>query len=147
MSWLERITSRRETPEPLPQPGPRDIQIATAALLIEVSGADDRVEETESAAIQRALGTAFGLAPEELASLLEAAERRTGEAVSLYELTRLLDRAFTADQKATVIELLFRVAFADAFLAGEEEHLIRKVATLLHVEHPAFLAARARAKE
>ena len=57
-----------------------------------------------------------------------------------------MDRAFTGEQKATVVELLFRVAFADGRLAGEEEHLIRKAATLLHVEHPAYLAAKARAR-
>ncbi len=146
MSWLQRMVARGDAPEPLPPPGLRDLQIATAALALEVSGADDRVEESERAEIRRALGAAFGLAPEELAGVLNAAQRRTGEAVSLYELTRLLDRAFTVEQKGTVVELLFRVAYADAFLAGEEEHLIRKVATLLHVEHPAFVAARRRAR-
>ncbi len=147
MNWLQRMVARRDSPEPPPPPpGPRDLQIATAALLLEVSGADDRVDEAERAEIRRALGAAFGLAPEDLAGVLESAGQRAGEAVSLHEITRLLDRAFTAEQKGAVIELLFRVAFADAFLDGEEELLIRKAATLLHVEHPEFVAVRKRAQ-
>ncbi len=145
MRWLTRIVARGEAPAPLPPPSPRDLQIATAALLLEVSEADDRVDDTERAEIRRALGSAFGLAPDDLAGILESAGRSAGNAVSLHEITRLLDRAFTSGQKATVIELLFRVAFADTFLAGDEEYLIRKVATLLHVEHPEFIAARRRA--
>ena len=58
----------------------------------------------------------------------------------------MVDRSLAKEHKATIIELLFRVAFADGWLAGEEEHVIRQVATLLHVEHPAFIAAKLRAK-
>ena len=85
-------------------------------------------------------------APEETAEIVAVAGRRSAEAVSLYEFTRLVDRSLAKEHKATIIELLFRVAFADGWLAGEEEHVIRQVATLLHVEHPAFIAAKLRAK-
>ena len=131
---------------PLPPPGPREVQIATAVLLIEVSAADREVDPRERRAILDSLSSAFGLSPAETAEIVEVADSRSADSISLYEFTRLVDRAFTGEQKATVVELLFRVAFADGRLAGEEEHLIRKAATLLHVEHPAYLAAKARAR-
>ena len=152
MGWISdlvrgRTGPRKDTPAaPPPPPSPRDVQIATAVLLLEVSAADHEVDERESRAILESLRTAFALAPEETADIVELAGRRSREAVSLYEFTRLVDRGFTPEQKATVIELAFRVAFADGWLAGEEEHLIRKLATLLHVEHPAFIAAKLRAQ-
>ena len=130
----------------LPPPGPKEVQIATAVLLIEVSAADHEVDPREREAIVAGLESAFGLSPDETAEVVEVAGNRSADSISLYEFTRLVDRAFTPEQKGTVIELLFRVAFADGRLAGEEEHLIRKAATLLHVERPAYLAAKTRAR-
>ena len=129
-----------------PPPSPLDVQIATAALLVEVSAADHRIEESERRAILHALNTGFGLSRDDAEEVFRIAGERSAQAVSLYEFTRYVDRGFTREQKATVIELLFRVAFADQFLAGEEEYLIREVSRLLHVEHPEFIAARRRAE-
>ena len=150
MGWISDLVSggRRRRPEqvPPPPPSPRDVQIATAVLLLEVSAADHEVDEREKQEIVRSLESAFALTPEETAEIVELAGRRSAEAVSLYEFTHLVDRSVAKEHKATIIELLFRVAFADGWLAGEEEQVIRKVATLLHVEHPAFIAAKLRAK-
>ncbi len=127
-------------------PDAREVRIATAVLLLEVSQADHEVDDRERRAAAQALQSAFGLSAEETSGVLAEADRRSAESVSLYEFARAVDRSFSAAQKATVIELLFQVAFADATLAGEEEHLIRKAASLLHVSHSAFIAAKARAR-
>ena len=44
------------------------------------------------------------------------------------------------------MELLWLVAFADGRKDPEEEHLIRKIAGLLHVAHPDFIDAKIRAR-
>ncbi len=148
MGWMSDLigSRRREAAVPPPPPRLRDLQIATAALLLEVSGADHDRGKREKKAILRSLQTAFGLDEAETVDVVAAADRRTGDAVSIYEFSHLVDRSFRADQKALVIELAFRVAFADERLAGEEEHLIRRLATLLHVSHDAFIAAKLRAR-
>ncbi len=149
MGWISDLVSggrRRPEHSPPPPPSPRDVQIATAVLLLEVSAADHDVDERESREIVRSIESAFALSADETAEIVAIAGRRSSEAVSLYEFTRLVDRSLSREHKATIIELLFRVAFADGWLAGEEEQVIRKVATLLHVEHPAFIAAKLRAK-
>lgn len=149
MGWISDLVSggrRRREHSPPPPPSPRDVQIATAVLLLEVSAADHEVDEREEREILRSLESAFGLSPEETAEIVGVAGSRSAASVSLYDFTRLVDRSLSKANKATVIELLFRVAYADGWLAGEEEHIIRKVATLLHVEHPAFIAAKLRAK-
>lgn len=159
MGWItDRIAGRRRggavpgwqdaaaAASPPPPPDPREVRIATAVLLLEVSAADHEVDERERRAAGDALRSAFGLTAAETAFVLAEADRRSEEAVSIYEFTRAVDRSFTPEQKGAVIELLFRVAYADEKLAGEEEHLIRKAATLLHVPHAAFIAAKQRAR-
>ena len=44
------------------------------------------------------------------------------------------------------MELLWLVAFADGKKDPEEEHLVRKIAGLLHVPHPDFIDAKLRAR-
>jgi uncharacterized tellurite resistance protein B-like protein len=38
--------------------------------------------------------------------------------------------------------MLWRVAYSDACKDKHEEYLVRKIAELLHVPHPAFIRAR-----
>jgi uncharacterized tellurite resistance protein B-like protein len=44
-----------------------------------------------------------------------------------------------------LLEALWRVAQADAIVHKYEEHLIRRVADLIHVPHRGYIAAKLRA--
>jgi uncharacterized tellurite resistance protein B-like protein len=50
------------------------------------------------------------------------------------------------DQKVRIVELLWTVAFADSHQDKHEEHLIRRIADLLHVSHKDFIAAKFKAR-
>jgi len=123
------------------------LRLATAALLAEALHADHHVERAELEETRRLLEGFFGLEPGEAERLLELARREAEEAVSLFQFTRLVDRGFDAAAKERIVEMLWRVAYADGHKHRYEEHLIRKVAELLHVPHGAFIRARHRAEE
>lgn len=120
--------------------------VATAALLVEVMRADYDVRPEERDAVLRALAAAFGdLSPEETRDLLARAEERADDATSLYEFTQHVNRELDHDQKAHVVELLWRVAYADGNLDKYEEHLVRRIADLIHVPHSVFIRMKLRA--
>jgi uncharacterized tellurite resistance protein B-like protein len=123
------------------------LELATAALLIEVSRADFDVSEDERAVIEEQVRRSFGLTEEETREIVALAEEEVARAVSLYEFTRLVDRSFTPEQKRHVIGLLWEVAFSDQRVEAREEHLIRKLAALLHVPHEAFIAEKVAARD
>ena len=129
--------------EARPEPS---LELATAALLIEVSRSDFDVSDEERAVIEEQVRKSFGLTEEETREIVALAEEEVARAVSLYEFTRLVDRSFTPDQKRHIIGLLWEVALSDERIEGREEHLIRKVATLLHVPHEAFIAEKIAAR-
>ena len=52
-------------------------------------------------------------------------------------------RTLTAD-KEKIVELMWRIAYADKELEKYEEALVRKIADLLYVPHSAFIAAKHR---
>lgn len=126
--------------------GPRESQhslhLATAALLIEVTRADFAVDALEQQAVTRAVQSLFGLSRQETDELIALAEEEAKQSVSLYQFTELVDKQFSAEQKIQIVEMMWRVAFADRDNDMHEEHLVSKVADLLHVPRAAYLRAR-----
>jgi len=121
--------------------------VATAALLVEVMRADYEVRADEREAVLRALDAAFDdLSPEETRDLLARAEERADDATSLYEFTQHINRQLGPEQKAHVVELLWRVAWADGDLDKYEEHLVRRIADLIHVPHSVFIRMKHKAR-
>lgn len=124
----------------------RAVWLAAGALLFEIVRADNKVEEAERTVMKAALQSTFNLSAEQTAEIMGLSEEKSRAATSLYEFTSLIDAEFSGDQKKRIVELLWLVAFADGRKDPEEEHLIRKIAGLLHVAHPDFIDAKIRAR-
>lgn len=125
----------------------RTIELATAALLVEVARVDPRASDAERAAVMAAVREQCHLSEPEAAALIAAAEDEARQATDYYQFTSLINRTFSPADKERLIERMWRVAYADAHLAAHELHLMRKIAGLLHVPDHAYIAAKLRAKE
>jgi uncharacterized tellurite resistance protein B-like protein len=126
---------------------PHTIELATAALLIEVARTDREILPVERTAMAIAVRDKFALAEEDANELVRLAEDEAHRATDTYQFTSLINRHFSAEQKERVIELLWRVAYADGRLDVHESHVIRKIADLVHVPHGAYIAAKMRARD
>lgn len=122
------------------------LQVATAALLLEITRADGEILPDERAAIVAALQGHFGLNAREHESLLALAEQEASEANDYYQFTSLINRSCTREEKLRIVENLWRVAMADAHLDAHELHLMRRLADLLHIGHADNVAAKQRAR-
>lgn len=118
------------------------IRLATAALLVEMVRADAQTLWEEATVLHGLLGRHFKLAPDEVRALVAAAEREADAAVSLHGFTKLMNDSLDAAEKAQVLELLWRMAFADHKLDRYEEHLVRKVADLLYLPNAELVRTR-----
>jgi uncharacterized tellurite resistance protein B-like protein len=123
------------------------LQLATAALLIEISRADLDVKEEERRTIMHSMRSKFSLTEEETGELIGLAEEESHNASSYHEFTSLINEGFNLEKKIKVVEHLWEVAFADSELEKHEEHLIRKISGLLYVPHKEFIATKLRVKE
>lgn len=122
------------------------VELATAALLVEMQRADTVSGADEDAEIRALLGRHFHLGEDEVAGLLELAHDRADRSVSLHEFTRMVHGHLDVAQKTTVLEMLWRVALADGTVDAHEDHLLRKVADLLYLPSAAIAKARERAE-
>jgi uncharacterized tellurite resistance protein B-like protein len=119
--------------------------LAVAALLVEVLRADFDVAAAERQQVMASVSALLGLGPDETRALVEEAERHIDRSHDLYQFTSQINRTFSEAEKVRLLEALWRVADADLTVHKYEEHLIRRVADLLHVRHSAFIAAKLRA--
>jgi uncharacterized tellurite resistance protein B-like protein len=115
------------------------LQLAAAALLVEMSRADYVVDSAEHRTMRTVLHTALGISPEEVEEMIKLAGVQADRATSLYEFTQLINDHYSKAQKLLLIQSMWRVAFADGDLDKYEERLIRQVADLIHVSHSDFL--------
>jgi uncharacterized tellurite resistance protein B-like protein len=136
-----------------PAPGNADtisehsLQIATAALLIEMMRADAEITKEELRAVKATIQSRFSLSREETESIIELAEEEIWQSTGYFEFTSLINRSFTHEEKIKVIEYLWEIAYADHILDKHEEYMVRKISGLIHVSHRDFIDAKLRVKK
>ncbi|MFV0367727.1 MAG: TerB family tellurite resistance protein [Hyphomicrobiaceae bacterium] len=122
-----------------------ELRIAVAALLIEAGKMDERFDAGERRAIRDLLAQRFDLKSSELDQLMVAAEARVDGSEQYYPFTQLICERLSRTERVEIIEMLWRVVYADGVLDTYEDALIRQVAALINVEDRDRAAARHRA--
>ena len=123
------------------------LKVATVALLLETARADFDVLDEELADVARHAQQFFSLDDNETNQLLELAEEEARNATCYHEFTSLINQSYSPQEKVAIVEMMWRVAFADRLLEKYEEALVRKIAELLYVPHGAFISAKLKVKK
>ncbi len=146
---LNKLRSRIESLfSEVEQQGAEDahsLELATAALLLEISLADACSQPEEISLIRKLVHKGFDLEEKEVDELLSLAQTERDNAASIYEFTHLLNERLNRRQKVDILEKLWQVAFVDQVMDKYEEYYIRKISELLHVSHVDYLKAKHRA--
>jgi uncharacterized tellurite resistance protein B-like protein len=123
-----------------------DIQIATAALLLELAGVDSEFSEPERSAIVDLLKSRFHLSDRDVAQILAASQKQLDQKIDLYYFTNLINDQFDISQKISVMEMMWQVIYADGRLDGYEDFLVHRYAKLLRLDHRQMIAAKLKIK-
>ncbi len=121
-------------------------RLAVAALLVEILRADFDVSAEERAQVLGSLKQLLDLDETACDELLALAEQHIEHSHDLHQFTSAINRSWAPEDKQRLVEELWRVAHADERLNKYEEHLIRRIADLLHLRHSEFIAAKLRSQ-
>lgn len=110
-----------------------DYRIAAAALLIHVMAIDGEVTDDERRKVHDVLKAHFKLNETATAELIGAATEAEGEAVDLYQFTRLLNRSLDEDGRKRMVEMMWQIVYVDGRLGEFEDNLVWRAADLLGV--------------
>jgi len=127
--------------------GDGQLRLAAAVLMVSVVRADREGPADERRALERAVSRALDL-PEEVAAIVaRCAEDALDRGVRFPVVLARLARECSPAQKRMLVESLWRIAFADAELAGHEEYLVRKIAGVLGLSTADLVETKVRARE
>ena len=124
----------------------RRLQLAAAVLMVSVVRADHESRQDEHRVLALALARALDLAEDEAGVVVRAAEEAIDRGVRFAAVLERLSEC-SIDQKRRLVESLWRIAFADAELAGHEEYLVRKIAGQLGLTTADLVETKVRARE
>lgn len=125
----------------------REIQLASAALMIELSKADFKVDESEWSTLISLLKSVFDLDDESLDELVQLANDALEDSIDLYQFTKLVNEHYSYQDKKKLVFNMWRVAYADGRIHQYEEYLIRKVSDLIYVTHSDFIQTKIQARQ
>lgn len=129
------------------KPDNRQLAVAATALMVQLSRVDQNEDERELQAIVDGAVKAHQVSRAEAVEILQDALSHADDATSLYEFTGQINEHLDQEGKQALLESIWRVAFADGRIDKYEEHLIRRMADLLHLNHREFMQARHRAQD
>lgn len=118
------------------------VRLAMASLMIEVAESDyhDAPEERES--VLNIVKNSFDLSDTETNEIVDLARKEHADAIDYFQFTSLINQHYSAAQRIELIEKLWIIAFADNQLDKHEEHVIRRIADLIHVAHSDFMKTK-----
>ncbi len=120
----------------------RKVEIAACALFIEIAKADGEFTEVERNFILSEMKSTFNLDDDYVNDLMTLAEERVKESVSLYEFTGVINTTFTHHEKIELIESLWKLIYKDEKLNQYEDHLIKRIAATINIEHKQIIDAK-----
>ena len=125
----------------------KKIEIAACALFIEIAKADGEFTDEERKFIISEMKSTFNLNDDYVNDLILLAEQRVKESVSLYEFTGVINTTFTFEEKIELIESLWKLIYKDEKLNQYEDHLIKRIAATINIEHKQIINAKLWVKE
>lgn len=120
---------------------------AAAAILVETAMLDGDFDDNERSVIHAILTERFGLADAEAVTAIDAVAEKAMQPNVLYAASRVIKERFSEEQRIDLLQMLWRVAYADGTLHDYEANLVRRVAGLLYVPDRDSGMARKRALE
>ena len=122
------------------------LNVATAALLIEVMTIDGNMDQKEMDSVKSNLSTILELSDDEIQELIDLSKEEVSDATSLYQFTKEINANFELQQKLDLMTALWQVALADDYLDKYEESILRKIADLIHLRHSEYIECKSRAR-
>jgi uncharacterized tellurite resistance protein B-like protein len=110
-----------------------DYRVAAAALLVHVATLDHDLTDSARQKLGALLKAQFSLTDALTDELIEAAVAADREAVDFYHFTHLLMRTLDEQGRLRVVEMLWKMAFADGAISEFEDNVMWRVADLLAV--------------
>lgn len=124
-----------------------DAQVVLCVLLLEAAHVDGECSADEMDHVIATLTDNFGVARQDIESLIEAGYKERDDAIDLFRFTRYMNSNYSKEEKIAVMESVWRVIHTDGRLEAHEDHFAHKLANLLRLTHKEMINAKIAARQ
>lgn len=125
----------------------RKMQIATAALLVEMAKADGHFSEDEREKIIHTMQDKFNIDKEYVHELIELSEKKLEDSIGMYEFTSQINNHYSREEKKELLINLWKIIYVDERLDKYEDRLVKVVGGLLNLNHKEIINAKLLVKQ
>ena len=111
-----------------------DVELTASILAYEIARSDGDISESELALLYNEIKKISKKVGKKENKILEIIEEYSKNSVSFYEFINDINKDYSKEDKLTLIQFLFDVAYADKILEVSEERLIRRIADLIKIK-------------
>lgn len=119
-----------------------DIRVATCALFLEMARIDGEFSAAESEHVVSMLEEQYGLSGVHAAEITRSAEKELRGSVDLWRFTHLINQNYSTEEKIRIVELMWKLVYADGHLSEHENYLAHKLGKMLRLSHRELIDAK-----
>lgn len=118
------------------------LHLATAAVLLDIGYADSEFSPAEDGDLVGYLQRAFALEERSARELLAAANEIRNRTIDHFAMTNFIRKNAPLEERIEIVKTMWRMVYSDRKLTDYENYLVRKLATLLGIEHHLMIEAK-----
>ena len=111
-----------------------DIELTASILAYEIARSDGDISESELSLLYDEIKKISAKVGKKEGDIIEIIEKYSKNSVSFYEFINDINKDYTKEEKLSLIQFLYDVAYADKILEVSEERLIRRIADLINIK-------------
>ena len=122
--------------------------ISAIVMLLSVAKADEIIDNNEIKTIKSIIADFFQISSKiDIDDLINIAKNKLNESIDIFEFGRELNNNWSYQDKVDFICCMFEVSFSDGKLYYLEEHMIKKISTILNVNHADLINSKIEMKK
>ena len=111
-----------------------EVELTASILAYEIARSDGDISEFELSLLYDEIKKISAKVGKKEDKILEIIEEYSRNSVSFYEFISDINKDYSKEDKLSLIQFLFDVAYADKILEVSEERLIRRIADLIKIK-------------
>ena len=111
-----------------------EIELSAAVLAYEIARIDGNISSDELSILMEEIKVIARKVGKKESEILNIIEIYSKDSVSFYEFVEDIDKNYTKSDKLSLLEFMWRIAYADGNLDVDEEKLIRRLAVMIKIK-------------
>ena len=123
-----------------------EIELTASVLAYEIARSDGKISAEELSTLMEEIEKISEKVGKDKFEILKTVELYSKDSVSFHEFIEDINNNYTKNEKISLIDFMWRTAYADGMLDTDEERLVRRVADLINIKDVEVLKLKDKSK-